>query len=260
MWQNSIVVRYLWVSTPILQSLVNAAMLRRRLHRNFPWFLSYLAYAAFSSLVCLILFLSHHLQGRAIEYALFLQELGCVILRFAVIYELFVALIHPFPVLKNTAHWVFRFVMATLLLAGVVLAASYPLTPNQSLILASVDLGDRTVDAIQCGILLLLLLFSQYLHVSRRDFGFGIGIGLGIYACVDLSVASLLVYASKLPVQQGRLIALRLTVLSMSTYLFCLLLWIVYALLPQPAPKMTGSIPEHELDTWNHELEHLLQR
>jgi hypothetical protein len=260
MWQKSILVRCLWVSTPVIQSVVIAAMLRRRLHRDFPWFFAYLAYAALSNLICIILFLTHQLNGKAIEYALFVQDLGCIILRFAIIYELFGILMRPYAVLRNTAHWVFRFAMAALLLGGVVLAASYHWAPNDSLILGSVNLGDRTVDVIQCGILLGLLLFSKYMRFSWRNYAFGIAIGLGIYASVDLSIASVLVNASTIPAQEGRLLALRLTVLSMSTYLFCNLMWFVYALLPERTPTMFNNFPDHDLDAWNHELERLLQR
>lgn len=260
MWQKSILVRYLWISTPAIQSLVIAAMLRRRLHRDFPWFFAYLAFAAISNLICIILFFSHHLNGKALEYALFVEDLGCVILRFAIIYELFVILIRPYAVLRNTAHWVFRFAMSALILAGVVLAASYRWAPEDSRIMGSVNLGDRTADVIQCGILLGLLLFSKYMRFSWRDYAFGIAIGLGIYASVDLSIASVLVKASTVPAQEVRLLALRVTVLSMCTYLFCNITWLVYALLPERPPRMINNFPDHDLDAWNHELERLLQR
>jgi hypothetical protein len=260
MWQKSLLVRYLWAATPALQALVIAAMVRRRLHRDFPWFFRYAAYNAVSNLLNVSLFLAHRLDGTAVAYALFVQELGCIILRFAVIYELFILATRPYPALRNTAHWVFRICMAALILGGVALAASYRWVPTNSLVLGSLNVGDRTVDVIQCGILLLLLVLSNYLHLSWRDYASGIAIGLGVYASVDLSIASILVYTSKLPVDQQRLVAFRVSILSISTYLLCNVMWLVYALLPERVSTVVSTIPEHDLNAWDHELQRLIRR
>ncbi|HVO64307.1 MAG TPA: hypothetical protein VMT53_25530 [Terriglobales bacterium] len=260
MWQESLLVRYLWISSPLLQSLVVAVMIRHRLHREFPWFFSYSVFASVTNLLAVSLFLGHFLDGSGIGYVIFIQELGCMILRFAVIYELFEILIRPYPVLTNTAYWLFRIGFAVLILVGVVLAASYSWAPNDSRIATSINVGDRTADVIQCGILALLVLFSKYMRLSWRDFAFGIAIGLGIYAAVDLAIASILATTSKLSVEQQTVLVLRMTVLSMSTYLFCILIWLVYALLPERVPKAVTAIPEHDLEAWHHELQRLLQK
>lgn len=260
MVQNSILVRCLWAASPLVQSFVIAAMWHRRLHREFPWFFRYSLYAAISNAIALCLFLPHRLTGTAMGFAILLQDLGCILLRFAVIYELFILLIRPYPVLRNAAHWLFRLTMATFILGGVALAASHHWTPTASLLFDSVNLGDRTVDLVQCGILLVLLFFSKYMRLSWRDYAMGIAIGLGVYAAVDLSVAAILTDAANLPRQQQTLLSFRMTILSMSTYLFCILIWLAYAFLPEQAPKSVTIVPEHDLDSWNHELERLLQR
>jgi hypothetical protein len=150
--------------------------------------------------------------------------------------------------------------MAALILGGVVLAASFRWAPSNPLISNSVNLADRTVDVIQCGILLLLVIFSKYLRLCWRDYALGIALGLGIYAAVDLSIASILVSTTNLPIAQQKLIAVRMSALSMSTYLICVLMWLVYALLPERATKTVTTIPEHDLAAWDQELERLLQR
>ena len=259
MWQTSALVRLLWVASPVILCLVIAAMLRRGLYREFPWFFAYCGFAAVTSLIGVCFFLTHHLDGKFV-YFLLIHESGCIILRFAAIYELFTILIRPYPALKNSAHWLFRITMAALILGGVGLAASYHWAPGNPLIPASVNLADRTVDVIQCGILLLLVICSKYLRLSWRDYGLGIAIGLGIYAAVDLSIAAVLVSASSLPRQQQKMIDLRMTILSMSTYLFAILIWLFYALLPERVPRTLTTVPEHDLEAWNHELERLLQR
>jgi hypothetical protein len=242
-------------------SLVIAAMLRRGLHRDFPWFFVYCIFAATTSLAGVSLFLTHRLDGRFV-YCMLINEAGCLILRFAVIYELFVTLMRPYPALKNTAHRVFRVAMAVLILGGVVLAASYRWSPDDYhyLIPSFINVADRTVDVIQCGILLLLVLLSKYLSLSWRDYAFGVAIGLGIYAAVDLAIASLLVVANNLTSEQQDAIDLGSSILSMSTYLFSILIWFVYALLPERAPKLVTTIPDHDLNAWDHELQRLLER
>lgn len=261
MWQKSSLVWYLWMATPVMLSLVIGTMLRRRLYRDFPWFFAYSVFAATTTLIGVSLFLTHRLDGKFV-YCMLINESGCIILRFAVIYELFVVLMRPYPALKSTAHWVFRVAIAVLILAGVVLTASYrwSAVDYQYLIPVSINLADRTVDVIQCGILLLLLLLSKYLRLCWRDYALGIAIGLGIYAAVDLLIAALLIGGQHLGIDEQGNLSLQLSILSFATYLFSILIWFVYALLPERSPKMLTSVPEHDLNAWDQELQRLLQR
>ena len=51
-------------------------------------------------------------------------------------------------------------------------------------------LADRSVRLMQCGLVFFLLLFSEYLGISRRSLLFGISLGFGFFAAVNMLVAT----------------------------------------------------------------------
>ena len=43
---------------------------------------------------------------------------------------------------------------------------------------------------MQCGLVFFLLLFSEYLGISRRSLLFGISLGFGLFAAINMLVAT----------------------------------------------------------------------
>jgi hypothetical protein len=85
-------------------------------------------------------------------------------------------------------------------------------------------------------------------------------VGLGVFASVDLATAAILMNAGKSPLAEQNVLQYQVNLVGMGTYLLCTFVWLAYALLPQPAPATATTIPSHELERWNNELEQLLQR
>jgi hypothetical protein len=256
----SLSVQLLWGISPIVQFVVAAVMIRRHLHREFPMFFAYTIFRSSTSLAALFLYYLHFYSGHLFGYTVLFHESGCIILRFAVIYELFVSVLGPYPALRETANSLYRWGTAALLIIAVTIALYHKVGPYNTVIDDTLNLMDRTVDIIQCGLLLALLMFSKYLRVSWHSYAFGIAVGLGIFATVDLATAAILMESSNVPVAQRGLLATEIDLISMGGYLFSVLIWFAYALRRERAGQVAEKLPEHDLNSWNHELERLLHR
>lgn len=256
----SLAAQFFWVASPTLQLLLATLMLRRRLQREYPLFFAYTVFRAVTALLLYVLFQHHFVASHWYGYGNWIHEIGCIILRFGVIYELFTVVLSAYSALKDTADKLYRVGIVVLLILAVVVAISQRLGPYASPLAAGLNLIDRTADIVQCGLLLALIFFSRYLRLSWRSFGFGIAIGLGVFATVDLAAAAILLESARVPaVEQVRLQA-TMSLISMGAYLLCVVVWLVYALLRDPVPHDPQNIPEHDLEDWSQELQRLLQR
>jgi hypothetical protein len=243
---------YLWVAPHVLQVCLAALMVRRGLHRQFPVFF---AYSVFEVVEFAGLFVIRQLVDSSARLYFDSYCVGLMTssaLRFGILYEIFTHLFRNYPALKHAGGLVARGASVLLLFGAVVLAAS---TQNSSAdrVLAGLFLLSRSVSTLQCGLLLCLLLFSSYFQLSWRNPVFGIALGLGIFASVDLAAAAFLA--------QFMLGNSVVDALTMGTYHVCVLLWMFYLLAPERSPQYTlESVPEHDLETWNQELQRLLRR
>ena len=250
----------LWLSSPVSQLVIAAVMFRRSLHREFPMFFSYTLFRAITVLLIFPLSRFHLLTHAQYYDAGWVHETGCMLLRFAVIYELFRVVSNPYSDLNKVTIGLFRWGTAALLLVSVIIAASLRANPPNGWIDAGLNILDRTVDLVQVGLLLIMLLFVRYLRLSWRSYSFGIAVGLGIFAAVDLITSAVLAQSGAIPGGQQKHLTGAIDLINLAVYQACAFIWLVYALLPERVPKTMASVPEHDLDAWNHELERLLQR
>ncbi len=225
-------------------------MVRRKLHREFPWFLTYTVYQIVSNTT---LFVLNHLpavSGHTYHVAINADDLISIVLRFAVIYEVFWVVLRPYEALQRIASVLVRGALVILLLIDVVVAAFGPVPDYTTNLIRLSTSVNRAGSIIQCGLLLFLFLFSSYFRINWRSFGFGVSFGLGLYMAVQLILTALssLAYISVSDY------------IEMATYHICVLLWLVYALAPQQVAVEVKSVPRHQLESWNIELERLLQR
>ncbi len=253
-------VQFFWVASPLVQFAVATAMVRRRLHREFPVFLAYSLFRGSTALLLFFLYKGQLLTWQQYGYASLVHETGCVILRFGVIYELFAVVFRRYSVLRERADSMFRWGIAGLLAIGVAIAVEHQLGPFSTVLDITVSVMDRTVDIIQCGLLLALVVYSAHLRLSWRSYAFGITVGLGIFAAADLASSSVLLEMFRVPMAARAGVADVLNRVSMGAYLVSTLVWLAYALLPERPPQVVGRLPEHDLDAWAQELQRLLQR
>ncbi len=252
--------QFFWATSPLVQFAVAAVMIRRRLHRDFPMFLAYTVFRASTASLMFLLYDTHFFVGHLYGYTNLIHETGCVILRFAVIYELFGTVLKPYSALGNAADASFRWGTAALLMLAVVVAVYHHMGPYGTILDTILNLMDRTVDIIQSGLLLALLVCSRYLRLSWRNYAFGIVVGLGVFATIDLANTAILMETFRIPTIQRAPLKEMLDLIGMAGYLLSTLIWLGYALLPAPVPEVAETVPEHDLDSWSHELQGLLRR
>lgn len=232
----------LWVSGWALSLAVAVTLVRRKLRREFPFFFSYAAFQVVSALPLFALYQ----RGVYADYfyAYWATTAVGIGLGLAVLYEVFLHAFRPYAALRGLGSMLFRWAALVLLLVGVITALSAP-TDQSPLITAILSL-ERSIRMMQCGLLLLLLLFSSQLGLSWRSHLFGITAGFGGYAAVSLTLVTLRTHLN-LPGDSTY------SLINSSAYTFAALTWFAYLLAPEPAHQAVRVQPIP--DSWNFALQ-----
>src|SRR5690348_1996606 len=245
---------YFWIAPHLLLFGIAALMLRRGLHRQFPWFFFYITSEALISVVAFVL--SHIPSFSPENYAKFasVQMTINICARFGIIRELFVNLFARYPALLRTGRLLLRWSLVTLFLVAVGLAAHEPGALGQQLG-SLLSILDRSASLVQCGLVAVLLVIFAYFKLSWQNFSMGIAFGLGVFASVELGLAAM--YAHLSPVSHSTQIILDFV--GMGTYHLCVLIWLGYLLAPERV-RRNVAITGNDLKSWDDELQRLLQR
>jgi hypothetical protein len=178
----------LWFAHPILQAALAAVMLRRKLHRTFPVFFTYVVF----QIVAFVLTFPLR-EERFYEiffYSYWATTAISVILVFKVIHEVFLDVFRPYHTLRDLGSVLFKWAGLVMLMVAGVVAVSVRSGGRYPLVTGILTL-QRSVRVVQCGLVLFLLVFSRYLGMSWRQKSFGIAMGLGSFAIVELSLVAL---------------------------------------------------------------------
>jgi hypothetical protein len=244
---------YLWIAPHVLLIAVLVAMFRRKLHRQFPIFFTY---TAFEILQFLTLFVAEYLPSVSRKQYYMMFSFGSAIstiLRFGILYEVFVHVFRNYPALDRSARVSFRWAAIILLVAAIAFSLGKS-GDHVDRMLSVVSVFDRTFSIVQCGLLLFLFLFSRYFSISWKSHAFGIALGFGIFASVELATSAI---RSQVGVSGNQI----LDFVTMGTYHLCVLIWLFYMLAREQPPKYNSKdLPDHDLDTWNHELQRLIKK
>ncbi|HZQ22036.1 MAG TPA: hypothetical protein VFA89_04485 [Terriglobales bacterium] len=243
---------YLWVAPHAFLAVVVILMLRRRFYKEFPMFLCYAVYQVLGFGVLFVLGTSKAVSPGTFYDAVLLDSGISIALRFGVIHEIFENVFRNYAALSRLGELLFRWASIVLVLTGTV-GAGLAYSEGLNHLGATLWVTNLAVSIVQCGLLLLLFLFSRYFGLSWRNYVFGIAFGLGVYACVDLTNSTILSHFGLASVRI-------LNLLTMGTYHCCVLIWIAYLLTPEPAMRSLQAPAATELHNWNHELERLLQQ
>jgi hypothetical protein len=250
MQPHSFLWHYLWVAPHLLQIVVAVIIIKRNLHREFPLFFAYTLYQVLSNAVLFALDHSPTVTPDAYHVAINIDGVLSIVLRFAVLYEIFVVVLAPYEALKRVASLVIQLVLVALLSVSLFVAAYGPVAEYTSRHISLYIAMDRAASIVQCGLLLLLFGFSAYFGLRWRSFVFAIAGGLGFYLAVQLAVLAISAY---IYVPHGDMIGI-------AAYHLSVFAWLFYAWAPQPVRVAVKSVPKHQLESWNIELERLLQR
>jgi len=222
----------MWVAHGVMETVLAALMLKRKLHRQFPIFFAYILSQIVPFAVLFPLYRSGPAYYDAYFYVYWLSAAISLAIGFKVIHEIVLTVLRPYHALKDLATVLFKWAALVMLLVALVVAASSP--ASNSPITQAVVTAQRCVRVVQCGLILFLLVFSRYLGISWRQHGVGIALGFGGYAGVEL--ASVALCAS------GQIHPNTMHTLETSTYLLAILTWIGYAVSKAPEREASARL------------------
>jgi hypothetical protein len=248
MYPHSFLWHYLWIAPHALQIVIAIIMIRRKLFREFPMFLTYTIFQVVLEGILFVLDHSPAVSGYQYWDVYWAGLVVSIALRFAVISEIFSQVFSNYPGLKQLSRVLFRWASAVLLLVAIVVAVHAPYDGSLSF-LSLIHVVDRAVGLMQSSLLLLLIGFSSYFGLSWRSFTYGIAIGLAIFSTVDLATEAI-----RTEFVAGYIFDL----VTMATYHCCVMIWLVYLLVPETARRTVKEPPENHLEQWNAELQRLL--
>jgi hypothetical protein len=231
---------YLWCAQPLLQSAVAVVLWRRKLHKQFPVFFTYvLAQIAIFALTFPLRSADNY------EWFFYTYWMGAAIsalLSFRVIHEVFLDVFRPYHTLKDLGTVLFKWTGVVMLLVSVVVAFSN--SGNSDPLIQAITTLQRSVRMVQCGLILFLLLFSGFLGVSKRQHSFGIALGFGLFASVELILIAL---------NSGGLLGIsHISLINTTMYDLAIIVWMTYALARSEA---RDASPNHlQTQRWEQSL------
>jgi hypothetical protein len=229
-------------------------MWKRGLHKEFPAFFCYAVFEAVGGGMIYAIDVSPSVFSDKAYWWSYLSFLIVeVFIKFVVIGEVFTHLLRRYPPLGKLAK-VLISAVGTILVFTATIIAAYA-NPTAFWLISATRILGRSVNVVQCGLILFLLVFAAHFHLRWERPAFGITLGFGIVASVYL--AHWAVMADWLFAEKSYL----LDFLYMATYHACVLIWFYYLLVPEKS-RVTPVLPppDHNLALWNQELERLLHQ
>lgn len=213
----------LWCVTPVVMTAIAVSMYRRKLHREFPFFFNYVLFVI---LVFVVEFSLHSWSNWF--YVYWTDSALSIIVSFAVLQEIFKDAFRPYEALRDLSIILFRWcALVVLLVAGMWAITSWRANQIDN-ITNAIFLVDRSVRMMQCGLVFFMLLFSEYLGISRRNVLFGISVGFGFYAAINMLVMTAMTHQTAISrANLGRI--------NGGAYIFSMLIWLAYTALPAKA-------------------------
>lgn len=251
---HSFLWHYLWVAPNLFLLILAVLLCKRRLHRRIP---AFLAFSIISALGQLTLYAADILPS--VKWQLFWQiDWADLIveglLKFWVLSEIFAHVFGQYDSIARTGKTLIRGVAIVSILFAT-FAAAYAPRDGVFPIISGANFLEQTIYIMECGLLVSMVLFSAFFHLSWDRLSLGITLGMAISACVHLGVWAWLLNAGvSNPAREG------FVFLKMAGYNVCVLLW-CYFLLTKAKITVTSAapLPENNLALWNRELERLLQ-
>ena len=233
----------LWFGGTLMQLGVLVAMYRRGLHRDYPYFFNYTLLQVLSEPILFVI----QRHSYTLYYWGYWSSIALsALVSFAVLQEIFHDAFRPYEALRDLSVILFRWSALVVLLVGVMWAISAAQATRLDAITSGILLAQRSVRLMQCGLVFFLLLFSEYLGISRRHLVFGIALGFGIFASVSMLFAAAASHGTFVHASVLRQI-------NSAAYTVAVMIWLGYTALA-PARSRVAVASARSKD-WNYALE-----
>jgi hypothetical protein len=222
----------LWVLQPALQAAVAVIAFRRKLHKEFPVFLTYI-------LVQIALFavefpVYQYCSSSVYFYTFWIGAAVNVVLAFKIIHEIFLDIFRPYHALRDLGTALFKWAALIMVLVSVVVISVSPGWDDP--LQQTIEVVQRCVRVVQCGLVLFLLAFCKNLGVSWRRLSFGIALGFGLFAGVELLTTAL---------HSGfHMHGTTMNLVDMTAYNVGMVLWMMYSVLNRREALVPVLVPQ----------------
>ncbi len=163
----------------------------------------------------------------------------------AVMLEIFRGIFRPYDALRRLGTVMFRWTVAVLVLVSIASFASNLHLNRGGAVWSAMTVFDHSLQVLQCGIVLFMMLSSGYLGIPYRHRVFGIALGVGIASSINLIAVSL--YHSVPANWMGVL-----NFLMMVSAQIAFVVWLIYLYIPQPQRRISEVAPESR--RWEYAL------
>ena len=234
----------LWAAPALVQVAIIVAMVRNGSRKRFPMFWTY---TIFQILLSVTLMVFHQFGDLEYFFAYWAGAAMSAFLGFAVIYECFSEAMRPYETLRDLGRLLFRWCAVVMGIVGLVFFLSTPSGAEHTVFVQNILIIERAIRIIQCGMLLLLYLFSHHVGITWRNQLFGVVLGFGIYASLNLVMYSL---RSRFGEDWNSTAAL----FNSASYLLTTGLWAGYMLAPAAESTLVRNEAPLILQRWDTEL------
>src|SRR5579862_3837780 len=227
----------------VLQIGILYTMKKRNVRSQFPVFFNYNIYVI-SAIV--INYVTNYFCTCSVALLSWVYPIISFLLigfEFALMYEIFVSALKPYSALIDLGKMLFRWAGAFLLIAAVLTAFSTQ-SPSLDRISVALNILERSMRLMECGLLLLFLLFERKLGLSWRSTSMSIVLGLGVYSAIGLAVLYL---QSKYPDQ-----AMIFSLVENVSYFGAVVFWLINIKAPVAANNNVLDSPSRLIfQRWN---------
>ena len=177
----------LWVIQPIIQATIATVIYRRKLHKEFPAFFTYIVVQI--PIFCVQLPV-YFCGGQNLYFDVFWTTAALnLVLAFRIIHEIFLDVFKPYHALKDLGTALFKWAAIIMVLVSIVLISVSPSWEDP--LANSILIVQRCVQVVQCGLVIFLLAFCGNLGVNWRRLTFGIALGFGVISGSQLLTTAL---------------------------------------------------------------------
>ncbi len=234
----------LWFAAQILQLGVLVCMYRRRIQQYYPAFFYYIMLQVVSDP---FLTLAQARWPFTYYYGYWSIASLSAILCFFVLQEVFRDAFRPFEALRDLSTILFRWAALVLLLVAGMSAITATNHNHVDALTGTILMVDRNVRVMLCGLVFFLLMFSEYLGISRRHVMFGVAVGFGFFSAIHMLFATAVAHATVLHRST-------LTAINSGGYVIACIVWLGYV--AHPGTLLAGeTVSEARPKDWNEALE-----
>ena len=232
-----------WIFITLVQVALLVVLRKRNLYEDHSMFFTYTLFQVIAAVLDVV---AYKFAGYETYFYVYWVRIALSVgLGFFVIKEVFTNMLKPYAGLRDAGILLFRWAAAVLVLISVLSYASGS-GSGAARILREVVTMERNVRFIQCGLLLFVVMCSNYIGASWRSLSSGIAFGFGSFAAVDLLISNALLSRGYFFNPDTAAIAGQIA------YAGAVLTWFTYTMLPQRAESGVREMAYRPVvDRWN---------